>query len=212
MLLNVLLTLRLATASVTRRVKSKSTHVVLNEDLTTNQAMDTPGTTLSSKQPRDAETGSSEDLDVIVWVDIEDCCLDIYYDETDAVLDAWEKDGERLCEEWMKQLNEFNKKDPDWHNKAKTGGCVRSVLWNSKCYLTINAEGRFACKTCWNTNHFCVAWDEDDEGFWLRPQLPAARTKEKRNIGLFDVERFRSMKASWSRNDMPTYWSKTPTA
>jgi hypothetical protein len=120
MLLNVLLTLRLATASVTRRVKSKSAHVVSNEDLTTNQAMDTPGTTLSSKRPGDAKTGSSEDLDVIVWVDIEDCCLDIYWDETDAVLDAWEKDGERLCEEWMKQLNEFNKKDPDWHNKAKT--------------------------------------------------------------------------------------------
>jgi hypothetical protein len=203
--------IEIAAASVTRRVKTDNTHLVPNEDLTTNLAIDTPGINPPTEQPRDADTGSSEDLDVVVWVDLEESDLYIYHDETDAALDTWDKDSKRVREEWKKQLEEFDKKDPDWHTKAKTDGCVRSVLWNSKCYLTINAEGRFACKTCWNTNHFCVAWDEDEEAFWLREQLPAARCKEKRNIGPFDLEMFCSTKASWSRKDMPAYWSKTPT-
>jgi hypothetical protein len=98
-------------------------------DLTTNQAIDTPGPTPPTKQPRDADTESSEDRGVIFWVDLED-----------RDLHAWEADRGRLCEQWRKHSEEFNKKDPQWHGKAKPHGCVRPVLWDSKCYLTINAK------------------------------------------------------------------------
>ena len=131
-------------------------------------------------------------------------------EENEATVEAWKRDGSRLREEWKKQLRKFNKKKPDWPNYFHSAGCVRSALWNQgKCYLTIEGEGEYACKTCWNTDHFCVAYDEEYDGyFWLRPQLPAARAKGKSNIGPFDLERFLSMKTTPSRTDLPAYWKK----
>jgi hypothetical protein len=206
--------IEVAASSVTRRVKIKSPHMSPDEDLKINSAVDSHRTTPNISRHRKTGTGSSEELDITVWVALGYSDLDIDYHESNAIWDAWNHDGEPLREEWKKQLEEFNKKDPEWHIKAQgTDGCVRSILWNqSKCYLTNLAEGRFACKTRWNTNHFCVAWDEEDEEYWLRPQLLAARSKAKAKIGPFDLEMFRSMKTSLSRTDMPAYWSKKPTA
>jgi hypothetical protein len=102
--------IEIAAASVTRRVKTDNTHLVPNEDLTTNLAIDTPGINPPTEQPRDADTGSSEDLDVVVWVDLEESDLYIYHDETDAALDTWDKDSKRVREEWKKQLEEFDKR------------------------------------------------------------------------------------------------------
>lgn len=139
--------------------------------------------------------------------------MEIAENEDKATFEAWERDGGRLREEWKKQLKEFNKKNPEWPNYVQTAGCVRSVLWNQgKCYLTIENEGSYACKTCWNTGHFCIAYEEESGDFWLRPQLPAARAKGKSNIGPFDLEMFHSMKTAPSRTDLPAYWKKELTS
>jgi hypothetical protein len=206
--------IEVAVSNAARRIKTESPLPISDEGLKTNSALDSHRTTPNISRHRHTGTGSSEELDIIVWVVSNDCTLGIEYEESDATWNTWINDGARLREEWKKQLDEFDKKDPEWHIKAEgTDGCVRSILWNqSKCYLTTLAEGRFACKTCWNTNHFCVAWDEEAEGYWLRPLLPAARSEEKSKIGIFDLEMFRSMKPSWSRTDMPAYWSKKPIA
>lgn len=93
-------------------------------------------------------------------------------------------------------------------NKARTAGCVRSAIFNGgKCYLTTEGEGEYACKTCWNTNHFCVAWDDESKYFWIRPQLPAVRSKK--TVGPFDLERFRSMKDGPTRQKLPPYWQES---
>ncbi|KAH0361046.1 hypothetical protein KCU65_g8968, partial [Aureobasidium melanogenum] len=160
-------------------------------------------------QSRVADAGSSADMDVTVWLNPDNLELELAEDEDKATSEAWERDGGRLREQWKKQLKEFNKKNPEWPNNIQTAGCVRSALWNqSKCYLTIEGEGNYACKTCWNTSHFCVAWDKVSGDFWLRPQLPAARSKGKSNIGPFDLETFHSMKTTASRTDLPAYWKK----
>ncbi|KAI4746504.1 hypothetical protein E4T50_03211 [Aureobasidium sp. EXF-12298] len=161
-------------------------------------------------QSRVADAGSSADMsDVTVWLNPDTLELELAEDEDKATSKAWESDGGRLREQWKKQLKEFNKKNPEWPNNVQTAGCVRSALWNqSKCYLTKEHEGDYACKTCWNTGHFCVAWDKNSGDFWLRPQLPAARAKGKSNIGPFDLEMFHSMKTTPSRTDLPAYWKK----
>ncbi|KAG9823580.1 hypothetical protein KCU98_g16222, partial [Aureobasidium melanogenum] len=161
-------------------------------------------------QSRVADAGSSADMsDVTIWLNPDDLELELAEDEDKATSEAWERDGGRLREQWKKQLKEFNKKNPEWPNNIQTAGCVRSALWNqSKCYLTIEDEGNYACKTCWNTGHFCVAWDKNSGNFWLRPQLPAARAKGKSNTGPFDLEMFHSMKTTPSRTDLPAYWKK----
>ncbi|KAG9514000.1 hypothetical protein KCV07_g8411, partial [Aureobasidium melanogenum] len=161
-------------------------------------------------QSRLADAGSSADMsDVTVWLNPDTLELELAEDEDKATSEAWESDGGRLREQWKKQLKEFNKKNPEWPNNVQTAGCVRSALWNqSKCYLTNEHEGDYACKTCWNTGHFCVAWDKNSGDFWLRPQLPAARAKGKSNIGPFDLEMFHSMKTTPSRTDLPAYWKK----
>jgi hypothetical protein len=206
--------IEVAANSVTRRVKFESPHLLVDKDLKTSSAVDSHRSTPNISRHRYTGTESNEELDFTVWVALGHCDLDIDYYESGATWDTWNKDGGQLREAWKEQLEEFNQKDPEWYIKAQgTDGCVRSILWNqSNCYLTNLAEGRFACKTCWNTNHFCVAWDEEDEEYWLRPQLPAARSKEKIKIGPFDLEMFLSMKTFLSRKDMPTFWSKRPTA
>ncbi|KAG9696677.1 hypothetical protein KCU95_g2066, partial [Aureobasidium melanogenum] len=161
-------------------------------------------------QSRVADAGSSADMsNVTIWLNPDDLELEIAEDEDKATSEAWERDGGRLREQWKRQLKEFNKKNPEWPNNIQTSGCVRSALWNqSKCYLTTEDEGSYACKTCWNTGHFCIAWDKTSGDFWLRPQLPAARAKGKNNIGPFDLEMFHSMKTTPSRTDLPAYWKK----
>jgi hypothetical protein len=202
-----------ATGNVARRPKTESPRLVPTHDSRPDLVVDTPEPNPTIKRPLSIDTKSSDKLNVTIWLNPEDRELEIYEDEDETTSEAWMKDGGKLREEWKRQLKEFNKKSSDWYVKARTAGCVRSVLWNSsKCYLTVEDEGCYACKTCWNTAHFCVAWDEHEEAFWLRPQLPAARSKDKSNIGPFDLEMFNSKKTSASRNDLPAYWSKEFTA
>lgn len=199
--------------NIARRLKTESPQLVPNNDVKTDLAVDTPEPRPTIKHPRAIDTGSSDQHNVTIWLDPGDHELEIYGDENDSTSAVWKKDGGRLREEWKKQLKEFNKKSPDWFIKARSAGCVRSVLWNAgKCYLTVDDEGCYACRTCWNTGHFCVAWDQDEEAFWLRPQLPAARTKDKRNVGPFDLEMYNSKKTSAGRNDLPAFWNKEFTA
>lgn len=166
----------------------------------------------TSIRPRDPvpRPGAQVPEDVIVYLDSVQHVLELSGEEDDKTIRAWTREGDMLREEWRKQLKDFDKKNPDWPNKARTAGCVRSTIFNGgKCYLTIEDEGVYACKTCWNTDHFCVGWDEEDKHFWIRPQLPAARFK--RNVGPFDLERFRSMKAPPTRVGLPAYWQSTAT-
>lgn len=166
----------------------------------------------TSIRPRDPapRPGAQVPEDVIVYLDSVQHVLELSGEEDDETIRAWTREGDKLCEEWRKQLKDFDKKNPDWPNKARTAGCVRSTIFNGgKCYLTIEDEGVYACKTCWNTDHFCVGWDEEDKHFWIRPQLPAARFKK--NVGPFDLERFRSMKAAPTRVGLPAYWQSTAT-
>ncbi|KAI5201253.1 hypothetical protein E4T38_06197 [Aureobasidium subglaciale] len=155
---------------------------------------------------RGAEATSSNATAPTIYLTAEEQELEI--DEDDS---AWEKDGQRLREAWVTQLKEFNKKNPEWATKITTAGCVRSALWNQgKCYLTKERGGDYACRTCWNTGHLCVAFDKGDNCFWLRPQLPAARAKNV--VGPYDLERFHSMKMTASRTDVPAYWEKNWTS
>ncbi|THW12560.1 hypothetical protein D6D17_04122 [Aureobasidium pullulans] len=166
----------------------------------------------TSIRPRDPapRPGAQVPEDVIVYLDSVQHALELSGEEDDKTIRAWTREGDMLREEWRKQLKDFDKKNPDWPNKARTAGCVRSTIFNGgKCYLTIEDEGVYACKTCWNTDHFCVGWDEEDKHFWIRPQLPAARFKK--NVGPFDLERFRSMKAAPTRVGLPAYWQSTAT-
>ncbi|THY52197.1 hypothetical protein D6C99_04224 [Aureobasidium pullulans] len=166
----------------------------------------------TSIRPRDPapRPGAQVPEDVIVYLDSVQHVLELSGEEDDETIRAWTREGDKLCEEWRKQLKDFDKKNPDWPNKARTAGCVRPTILNGgKCYLTIEDEGVYACKTCWNTDHFCVGWDEEDKHFWIRPQLPAARFKK--NVGPFDLERFRSMKAAPTRVGLPAYWQSTAT-
>ena len=201
------------TGNVARRLKTESPHLVPNEDLKADLAVDTPEPNPTIKHPRSIDTEPHDKLNITIWLDPGDHELEIYEDEDEATSAAWKKDGGKLRDEWRKQLKEFNKKNPEWFVKARSAGCVRSVLWNAgKCYLTVERAGCYACKTCWNTGHFCVAWDEEEEAFWLRPQLPAARSKDKRNVGPFDLEMFNSKRAIAGRIDLPAYWNKEFTA
>jgi hypothetical protein len=201
------------TGGVARRIKTESPLLLPSDEINPGLVIDTPESNAVTKQPRGTDIGSSDKLNISIWLNPEDHELEIYEDEDEPTSEAWKKDGGRLREDWKKQLREFNKKSPEWYEKARTAGCVRSTLWNGgKCYLTVEDEGGYACKTCWNTGHFCVAWDEPEEAFWLRPQLPAARSKDKSNIGPFDLEMFNSKKTFTSRIDLPAYWNKEFTA
>jgi hypothetical protein len=120
-----------AASSVARRIKIKSPHLSPDEDLKINSAIDSHRTTPNISRHRKTGTGSSEEPEITVWVALGYSDLDIDYHESNAIWDAWNHDGEPLREEWKKQLEEFNKKDPEWHIKAQgTDGCVRSILWN----------------------------------------------------------------------------------
>jgi hypothetical protein len=201
------------TGGVARRIKTESPLLLPSDEINPGLVIDTPESNAVTKQPRGTDIGSSDKLNISIWLNPEDHELEIYEDEDEPTSEAWKKDGGRLREDWKKQLREFNKKSPEWYEKARTAGCVRSTLWNGgKCYLTVKDEGGYACKTCWNTGHFCVAWDEPEGAFWLRPQLPAARSKDKSNIGPFDLEMFNSMKTTTSRAVLPAHWNKEFTA
>ncbi|KAI4726613.1 hypothetical protein E4T49_05631 [Aureobasidium sp. EXF-10728] len=206
------------TGNATRRIKSEHPSLVPNDNLEPDLATDRLNIRMAIDHLPFADTVKPSpstnvvDEDTTIWLNSENFELEIAENENKVTSDAWKTDGEQLRETWKKQLKEFNKKNPEWSDKARTAGCVRSVLWNqSKCYLTLEGEGLYACKTCWNTGHFCVAWDEESGYFWLRPQVPGGRTKGK-SIGPFDLEKFHSMKLTASRSDLPAYWSKEFTA
>ncbi|KAK6003618.1 hypothetical protein QM012_009389 [Aureobasidium pullulans] len=193
----------------TRRIKTEQASLVAKDE--SNQDLRFYPTNTESSS---GDSGSSATLtDITVWLNHDTNELELDESEDEATQEAWKRDGGRLRAEWKKQLKEFDKKNPMWANYTYTAGCVRSALWNQgKCYLTMEKEGDYACKTCWNTGHFCVAYEEDSGEFWLCPQLPAARTKGKSNIGPFDLEMFHSMKTAPSRTDLPAYWKKESTS
>ncbi|KAI5206807.1 hypothetical protein E4T39_02338 [Aureobasidium subglaciale] len=179
-----------------RPLKAERVQLIPNDDVGLDSAAE------ATMEHRGSETNAPSAATPTIYLSAEDQDLEI--DEEDP---AWKTDGQRLREAWKKQLEEFNEKNSEWTTKVTTAGCVRSALWNQgRCYLTKEGGGDYACRTCWNTGHFCVAFDEGDNCFWLRPQLPAVRAKKI--VGPYDLERFHSMKKTASRTDVPAYWEK----
>lgn len=123
----------------------------------------------------------------------------------------WEKDGGRLRQAWTDQLDMHNKKKHDWPAKAQNDGCVGCTLHapNGKCHHTRKDGEVYAFRSCWNNNRLCIAWDADEEDFWLRPLLPAARKKGYADAGPFALETFRSMTVKPLRNQtFPPLWEE----
>jgi hypothetical protein len=200
-----------------RGVKAERLDLVPNDEVDLNLTRSAPSSThkISGGETTESadQSSSSNDLEqyTTVWVLQEGDRWDLMVADEGEIRN-FDRQGRTLREAWEEQLNAFDKKNIDWPDKSQSGGCVRSTLWNGgKCYLTKKSPGFYACRTCWNTNPLCVAWDERMDGFRLRRQYPAAMAKDEESIGQFDVENFLSMRAKSSNNNLPPYWSSEVT-
>ncbi|KEQ60958.1 uncharacterized protein M437DRAFT_67732 [Aureobasidium melanogenum CBS 110374] len=90
------------------------------------------------------------------------------------------EDGEPLSEDiqadFRQQMDELSTKTTcprgHWRFANRKGKCVKCQLFTKTSLWTIEGPRQYACKTCANSNTFCVFWNEDVSKYQVLPLPP----------------------------------------
>lgn len=116
--------------------------------------------------------------------------VEVVIDQADRALPIFSLRGSEIVGEDGKALPdevqvEFKQQMADFSNhpgcpggdwrlvKTSKDSCVKCQIYNSSSTWTIKAPRRYACRTCANTNSFCVKWNGEMSKYLILPLPPA---------------------------------------
>lgn len=78
--------------------------------------------------------------------------------------------------EFTQKMDELSTKNTcphgDWRFAKRKGKCVKCQIVTKPSLWTVEGPRQYACKTCANSNAFCVLWNEDVSKYLVLPLPP----------------------------------------